>query len=135
MVFLLTWLHSNPSKIHAMKRAALILLVALALTACKREPVPPTGDLLITVEYDGYAEENVDVWLYDSYYGFEHFEYFDNQLSDENGEVFWAELETGWYYIEAEITKPVSFKLYAFDSIEVYPNAQRNKRLILAPLK
>ncbi len=116
-----------------MKRFAFILFIGLALAACKRDKGPETGDLLITVEYDGYGEENVEVWLYDSYYAFDHFEYLDYQLSDENGEVFWGDLVPGWYYIEAEITKPVSFYLYASDSIEVVANMQKNKRLILSP--
>ncbi len=118
-----------------MKRIAVILLIGILLTACKKDPVPETGDLFITVEYDGFFEENVEVWLYDSYYGFENFEYLDKQYSDANGEVLWVELLPGWYYLEAEITKPVSFYLYAFDSIEVVANMQKNKRLILYPPK
>ena len=114
-----------------MKRLLFLLLLALSLTACKKDP--ETGDLLIIVEYDGYPEENVEVWLYDSYYAFENFEFIEMQLSDENGEVFWGELQPGWYYFEAEITKPVNFTLYAADSIEVTVNSQKNKRLILAP--
>jgi hypothetical protein len=119
-----------------MKRIAALLIFILAVfTACKKEPVPETGDLLITVEYDGFPEENVEVWLYDSYYGFEHYQYFDKQISDDKGEIFWAELLPGWYYFEAEITKPVDFTLYAFDSIEVIVNKQVNQRLILSPAK
>jgi hypothetical protein len=114
-----------------MKRMAAFFVLFLLLTACEKKP--DTGDLLITVEYDGYVEENVEVWLYDSYYAFEHFEFLDKQFSDENGEVFWSELQPGWYYFEAEITKPVAFTLYAADSIEVIANMQKNKRLILAP--
>ena len=114
-----------------MKRLLFLLLLALSLTACKKDT--ETGDLLIIVEYDGYPEENVEVWLYDSYYAFENFEFIEVQLSDENGEVFWGELQPGWYYFEAEITKPVNFTLYAADSIEVTVNSQKNKRLILAP--
>jgi hypothetical protein len=112
-----------------MRRFAFVLLIAMAMTACEKRD--PTGDLLITVEYDGFAEENVEVWLYDSKYAFDNFEYFDKQLSDENGEVFWGELTPGMYYIEAEITKPVDFHLYAVDSTEVLEDSQRNKRLIL----
>jgi hypothetical protein len=115
-----------------MKRLAFLLMLILALTACEKDP--DTGDLLIIVEYDGYAEENVEVWLYDSYYAFENFEFIEMQLSDENGEVFWGNLQPGWYYFEAEITKPVNFTLYAFDSVEVSVNTQKNKRLILAPI-
>jgi hypothetical protein len=109
------------------------LLLALLMAGCEKKPA--TGDLLITVEYDGYYEENVEVWLYDSRYAFDNFEYLDKQLSDANGEVFWGGLQPGWYYFEAEITKPVDFTLYAADSIEVVGNMQKNKRLILAPPK
>ena len=116
-----------------MKRTAAFFVLVLLLTACEKKP--RTGDLLITVEYDGYAEENVEVTLYDSYYAFYHYEYLDRQLTDEYGEVFWAELQPGWYYLEAEITKPVDFKLYAMDSIEVVADIQKNKILILAPPK
>ena len=118
-----------------MKRVAFLLLIVLSVTACKKDPIVETGDLLITIEYDGFPEENVEVWLYDSYYAFDNFEFLDKQFSDENGEVFWAELLPGMYYFEAEITKPVNFTLYAVDSIEVIVNAQKNKRLILSPLK
>ena len=115
-----------------MKRIAFILLIALTIAACEKTPVEPTGDLLITLEYDGFTEKDVEVWLYDSRYAFEKYEYFDLQISDENGEVFWSELTPGWYYFEAEITKPIDFTLYAVDSIEVIENTQRNKRLILS---
>ncbi|MFC2112129.1 hypothetical protein ACFLTA_02585 [Bacteroidota bacterium] len=112
-----------------MKRIALLILITLALFACEKDPI--TGDLLITVEYDGYAEKNVEVWLFDSRYAFDNFEYLEKQLSDENGEVFWGGLKPGRYYFEAEITKPVNFHLYAVDSTDVSENAQKNKRLIL----
>ncbi len=114
-----------------MKRIAVVLLLGLMVISCEKKQA--TGDLLITVQYDGYAEENVEVWLYGSRAGFDNFEYLDHQLSDANGEVFWAELNPGWYYFEAEITKPVNFTLYAVDSIEVVENMQKNKLLILAP--
>ena len=112
-----------------MKQLALVLIVALALVACEKEP--KTGDLLITVEYGGYVEENVEVWLFDSRYAFDNFEYLEKQLSDENGEVFWGGLTPGKYYFEAEITKPVNFHLYAADSTDVFENTQKKKRLIL----
>ena len=114
-----------------MKRIAVVLLFGLLVISCEKKP--KTGDLLITVQYDGFAEENVEVWLYDSRASFDNYEYLDKQLSDANGEVFWAELQPGWYYFEAEITKPVNFTLYAADSIEVVENMQKNKLLILAP--
>jgi len=115
-----------------MKRTGLLLLLILAITACKKTPVVETGDLLLTIEYDGTAEENVEVWLFDSPAAFDKFEYLDYQLSDENGEVFFGNLLPGMYYYEAEITKPVSFHLYASDSTEVVANIQKNKRLILS---
>ena len=116
-----------------MKRIVFILLIAIAFVACEKEPVPPTGDLLIILENpDGFTQSDVDVWLYDSKYGFDNFEFYDLQISDENGEVFWSELPLGWYYIEAEITIPVNYVLSAIDSIEVTENTQRNKRLILS---
>ena len=70
--------------------------------------------------------------MYDSKYGFDNFEFFDKQLTDEKGEVFWAELTPGTYYIKAEITKPVNFTLYAVDSTEIVEDVQRNKGLILS---
>jgi hypothetical protein len=118
-----------------MKHTVFLFLIAIALVACKKDPVVETGDLLITVEYDGFAEENVEVWLYDSYDAFLDFEYLEMQLSDENGEVFFAELLPGMYYYKAEITKPVNFTLYAADSTEVVAGQQKNKRLILFPPK
>jgi len=57
-----------------MKRFLILLVITLALVACKKDPVAPAGDLNINVEYDGYPEENVEVWLYDSKYAFDHFE-------------------------------------------------------------
>lgn len=116
-----------------MKRIAFFLLLGLLLTACKKDP--ETGDLLITIEYDGYAEENVEVWLYDSYQAFDNFEYMDFQLSNDKGEVLWTGLQPGMYYYEAEIIKPINFHLYAVDSTEVIADSQKNKRLILAPVK
>jgi len=52
------------------------------------------------------------------------------------GFTTWVANESGEdYYFEAEITKPVNFVLYAFDSIEVIENYQKNKTLILNHLK
>lgn len=112
-----------------MKRLAFIILIILTFASCEK-PVKK-GSLFITVEYDGFAEQDVEVWLYESRYAFDNFEYYDKQFSDENGEVFWGDLDPGKYYIEAEITKPVDFHLYAVDSTDVFENEQRNKRLIL----
>jgi hypothetical protein len=114
-----------------MKRLFYILLIVLAFTSCER--TPETGSLLIRVEYDGFLEENAEVSLYNSRETFDRFEYFDIQISDENGEVFWGGLEPGWYYFKAELSKSSMFNLYAVDSTEVFVNEQRNKRLILSP--
>ena len=114
-----------------MKRLGLILIAVLMFASC--EQTPRTGSLLITLEYDGYAEENVEVWLYDSRTAFDNFEFLEKQVSDENGEVFWGGLEPGMYYIEAEREKSSLLTLYAMDSTEVLENAQRNKRMILFP--
>ena len=116
-----------------MKRIAFFLLLGLLLAACEKDP--ETGDLLISVEYDGYPEENVEVWLFDSYQAFDDFEFMDRQLTNDKGEVLWTGLQPGMYYYEAEITKPVSFYLYAADSTEVVAGSQKNKRLILVPTK
>ena len=118
-----------------MKRITLLILIALALTACKKTPVIETGDLLVKVEYEGMAEENVEVSLYDSYDAWYAYEYLEIQLTDEFGEAFFAELPAGRYFIEAEITKSSMFSLYAFDSIDVVVNLQKNKKLILTPGK
>lgn len=114
-----------------MKRFAILILISLAITACKKDPVEPTGDLLITVEYDGYPEENVEVLLFDSKYASDHNEYLYEQLSDAQGQVFWSELIPGMYYLKADITIPVNFRLTAFDSVEVVADIQKNKLLIL----
>ena len=114
-----------------MKRIAFILLLILSFTACEKNP--ETGDLLVVVEYDDTPEENVEVWLYDSYAAFNNYEFTDKLFTDQYGEVFWADLLPGTYYLEAKITKSSLFKLSAIDSIEVVVNIQKNKLLILTP--
>ncbi len=118
-----------------MKRIATLLLIVLSLTACKKDPIVETGDLLVVVEYEGIPEENVEVTLYDSYDAWYAYEFLEIQRTDEFGEVFFAELTEGKYFIEAEITKSSMFSLYAFDSTEVSINLQKNKKLILTPGK
>ena len=118
-----------------MKRITLFLLIAFALNACKNDPKVETGDILITAEYEGMPEENVEVALYDSYDAWFAYEYLEIQRTDEYGEVFFAELPAGKYFLEAEITKSSLFSLYKFDSIEVVVNLQKNKKLILTPGK
>ncbi len=118
-----------------MKRITFLILIALALTSCKKDPIVETGDLLVIVEYEGMAEENVEVTLYDSYDAWFAYEFLERQLTDDYGEVLFTELPTGMYYLEAEITKSSLFSLYAFDSIVVPANLQKNKILILEPGK
>lgn len=118
-----------------MKRIALLILIALSLTACKKDPVVETGDLLVIVEYEGIPEENVEVSLYDSYDAWYTYEFLEIQRTDEFGEVFFAELPEGKYFLEAEITKSSLFSLYAFDSVTAVINQQKNKKLILTPGK
>lgn len=118
-----------------MKRVSFLIIIILALTACKKDPVVETGDLLVIVEYEGMPEENVEVALYDSYDAWYAYEFLEIQRTDEFGEVFFAELPAGKYFLEAEITKSSLFSLYAFDSTEVSVNLQKNKKLILTPGK
>jgi len=101
------------------------------VVSCKKEQT--TGDLFISTEYDGVGEENVEVWLYESYDKFMRYEYLDNQFSDEYGEVYFYELDPGWYYIEAEKQKSSLFKIYAVDSLEIKVSRRTNKILVLTP--
>ena len=116
-----------------MKKLILISLMALVLVSCEKKQ--ELGDLLIVAEFDGIAEENVEVTLYNSYDNFVNYVFLDRQLSDENGEVYFPELLPGWYYFEAEKSKSSLFSIYAVDSIEVMVRQQVNKILIMEPLE
>jgi hypothetical protein len=118
-----------------MKRISLLLIIAIALVACKKEPVVETGDLLVITEYEGIPEENVEVAIYDSYDAWFNYEFLEIQRTDEFGEVLFTELLPGVYYLEAEIKKSSMFSLYKMDSIEVVVNLKKNKKLILEPRK
>ena len=116
-----------------MKRVFVLLLLLVSLIACQKKTL--TGDLLITVKYDGINEEHVDCWLYETYDKFERYEFLYQLLSDEYGEIFFPALEPGWYYLEAEKLKSSMFTIYKFDSVEVVSGRQTNKLLIMSPVK
>ena len=116
-----------------MQKYFLLLLLAVALVTCKKDPVIETGDLFIEVRYDGAGEDHAEVWLYESWDKFDRYEYIEKQFSNEYGEVLFLELEPGWYVIEAEKEKSSLFILWAADSVEVVAGRQTNKMLILEP--
>jgi hypothetical protein len=117
-----------------MKQLLFISMLTLILVSCEKRVPQDWGDLLIITEYDGMAEENVEVTLYSSYDNFVNYVFLERQLSDETGEVFFPELIPGWYYVEAERQKSSLFKLYAMDSIPVEGSQQTNKILIMEPV-
>lgn len=114
-----------------MKRLFLLLFTILLLGACEKEP--ETGSLFITTEYDGLPEDNVECWLYESYSKFQRYEYLQKELSDENGEVYFEDLEGGWYYVEARKIESSIFTIWAADSVEIEPGRRTNKILLLWP--
>ena len=114
-----------------MKKIFLLACTIVFLVSCTKTPI--TGDLLLSTEWQTIGEENVEVWLYESLEKFDAYEYYDKQFSDEAGEVFFGELEPGWYYIEAEKVKSSQFTLYKMDSVEVLPDRQVNKIIVLEP--
>jgi hypothetical protein len=116
-----------------MKKLLFISIVALIMFSCERKEPQEWGDLLIITEYDGTAEENVEVTLYNSYDNFMNYVFIERQLSDEYGEVYFPELLPGWYYFEAEKKKSSLFTVYAMDSILVIGRQQANKILIMEP--
>ena len=116
-----------------MQRYFLLLLLAMALITCKRDPVIETGDLFIEVEYDGAGEDHTEVWLYESWYKFDRYEYLEKQFSNDYGEVLFEALEPGWYVVEARKEKSSLFVISAADSVEVEARRQTNKILILEP--
>jgi len=119
-----------------MKQILFILLLSLLVTSCKKkDPPPPTGDLLITVKYDGFVEEQVECLIYETYDKFVRYEYLELQYSDEYGQVFFEYLEPGWYFLEAEKIVNSMFIMYAFDSVEVMADKQTNKIVNLYPKK
>jgi hypothetical protein len=116
-----------------MQRYFLLLLLAIALVTCKRDPVIETGDLFIEVKYDGAGEDHTEVWLYESWYKFDRYEYLEKQFSNDYGEVLFIDLEPGWYVVEARKEKSSLFIISAADSVEVVANRQINKILIMEP--
>ena len=116
-----------------MQRYLLLLLLAVALVACKRDPVIETGDLFIEAEYDGAGEDHTEVWLYESWYKFDHGEYLDKQFSNDYGEVLFEALDPGCYVVEARKMRSSLFILWAADSVEVVARRQTNKILWLEP--
>jgi hypothetical protein len=115
-----------------MKKLFFLAVLVLVLVSCKKEPT--TGDLFVSTEYDGVGEENVEVWLYESWDKFLHLEYLERQFSDEFGEVNFYDLEAGWYIVEAEKIKSSQFTIYAADSVEIRTGKKTNKILILGPV-
>jgi len=116
-----------------MKRILLLLGVFLLLTTCKKDP--ETGDLLIIFEYDETNQENVTCTLYNSWENFQNYVFLDEQVSDEFGEVFFNELEPGWYYFEGEKVFSSMFAVYYMDSVLVEPLKQTNKKAIMYATK
>jgi hypothetical protein len=114
-----------------MKKLFFLAILVLVLVYCKKEPT--TGDLFVKTEYDGVGEENVEVWLYESYDKFIDLEYLESQLSDEYGAVNFYDLEAGWYIVEAQKQKSYQFTVYAADSVEIRAGRKTNKILILNP--
>ena len=115
-----------------MKRLLYLAVLVLILVSCKKEPT--TGDLFVSTEYDGVGEENVEVWLYESYDKLMDLEYLERQFSNEFGEENFYDLEAGWYMVEAEKIKSSLFKVYAWDSVEIRAGKKTNKILILSPV-
>ena len=99
----------------------------------KSEKEPEKGSLSITTEYEGMPEENVECWLYESYFKFQKQEYLQKELSDEFGEVFFDNIEAGWYIVEARKIESSMFTLWAADSVEIEAGRRTNKILILWP--
>ncbi len=116
-----------------MKKLLFISILALILVSCEKKQQQDWGDLLIVTEFDGTAEENVEVTLYSSYDNFVNYVFIERQLSDEYGEVYFPELLPGMYYFEAEKIKSSLFSIYAMDSIPVIGLQQVNKILIMEP--
>ena len=117
----------------SLRNWSLLIMVGLAIVACTKKPV--TGDLFISTEWQTVPKRDVEVWIYDSYDKFLGYEYLDKQFSDEFGEVYFIELPPGWYYLEAEKMKSSQFTIYKFDSVEVLPDRQTNKILVMEPAK
>jgi len=116
-----------------MKKLFFLAFLVFALFSCKKEPT--TGDLLVSTEYAGVGEENVEVWLYESWDKLLDLEYIESQLSDEYGRVNFYNLEAGWYVVEAEKVKSYQFTIYAVDSVEIRAGRKTNKILIMVPVK
>jgi hypothetical protein len=113
-----------------MKRIAFFLLLALVFTSCEKDP--DTGDLLIIFEYDGDKQENTKCTLYSSYDNYFYEVNPQQQISDGYGEVFYPELEPGWYYFEAEKEFSSMFSVYVLlDSIKVEPLQETSKISVL----
>ena len=69
-----------------MKRIVIFIFLAILLTTCKKEPA--TGNLLIITEYLNDPEPDVKCYLYTSWENYNSYTFFDQQISDEYGEVF-----------------------------------------------
>ncbi len=116
-----------------MRRFLFFLFLTATLVTCKRDPVIETGDLFIEVKYDGSGEDHTEVWLYESWYKFDRYEYLEKQISNDYGEVLFTDLDPGWYVVEARKEKSSLFIVSAADSTEVMAGRQTNKILILEP--
>jgi hypothetical protein len=113
-----------------------ILLLAIAvflLGTCEKEP--SKGSLLISTEYNGTSESDVECVLYESLYKFQHYEYLQKDLSDDLGEVLFENLEAGWYIVEADKVKSSLLTVYAVDSVEIIAGKRTNKILNLFPIE
>jgi hypothetical protein len=115
------------------KHFFLLVLSVFLLGACEKEP--ETGNLFISTEYQGAPEDNVECWLYESFYKFTRYEFLQKELSDEYGEVYFDNLEPGWYFVEARKVKSSLFTIYAADSVEVQAGRRTNKILVMFQLE
>jgi len=115
-----------------MKKTLFVLMVFLSLSACRKEIVP-SGDLFITARYDGVAEENVEVWVYETWEKFLAYEYLVSGFTNEYGEILFEGLEPAKYYLEAEKEKSSLFVITKVDSVTVEDGRQANKILNLEP--
>lgn len=112
-----------------------IILLPALLAGCKKEMIP-SGDLFITTSYQGMAEDNVEVWVYESWQKFLGYEYLVSGFTNDYGEITFTDLAPGKYYLEAEKEKSSLFILSKVDSVEIIDGRQTNKIMNLeAPAK
>jgi hypothetical protein len=125
--------NGSPYYFRYFKHLFLLVMAVFLLGTCEKEPSP--GSLLITTEYDGSPESDVECLIYESLYKFQHYEYLQKELSDDLGEVLFENLEAGWYIAEAHKVKSSLLTVYSVDSVEIEAGKRTNKILNLFPLE